>query len=55
MTDDSTGVTILPEGAYWDGEDMLHAKDGTLLPDGLYKDANGNVIIYEGNFNKMWQ
>ena len=42
---------ILPEGSYFDSDDMLRNKDGVLLPDGLYKNGE-NVILYEGIFNE---
>lgn len=43
----------LPEGAHWDG-DLLRGSDGEVLPDGLYVDAEGNHIMFEGNFESMF-
>ena len=37
---------------YEDGDGMFHYPDGTLVPDGVYRTANG-VILYEGNFATM--
>ena len=47
------GMYKMPAGAYWDADDMLHAANGDLLPDGLYVTDEGNVVMYEGNFLNM--
>lgn len=41
---------ILPDGSYYDTNDMLRNKDGILLPDGLYKSGD-DTILYEGIFS----
>ena len=28
---------------------MLHGPDGSLLPDGVYRDPDGGIFMYEGN------
>lgn len=43
----------MPDGAYFDDEGMLHAKDGEELPDGLYRTDSGELVSYEGNFLRM--
>ena len=40
----------MPDGAYWDGEEVLRAKDGTPMPDGCYMTSEGELVMYEGNF-----
>lgn len=42
----------LPEGYYWDDDDMLRTKEGAFIDDGCYLDENGCFIMYEGNFLK---
>lgn len=42
----------LQDGSYFDEEEMLHAPNGELLPDGLYEDSDGQRFMYEGNFAK---
>lgn len=37
----------LPEGAYYDNEGFMHAKDGSYLPDGEYTTHEGVVVRYE--------
>ena len=41
---------ILPDGSFFDDEEMLRNKEGVLLPDGIYKDGE-NILLYEGIFN----
>ncbi len=43
----------LPEGAYFDEDDILRNPKGEKLPDGLYKCEDGSLISYEGNFLNM--
>ncbi|MEF9925844.1 MAG: hypothetical protein RR323_06165 [Raoultibacter sp.] len=43
-------VEKLPDGYYWDDEEMLCDAAGKHLPDGLYSDEEGNLVMYEGNF-----
>ena len=39
----------LEPGSYFDDDEMLHAPDGSLLPDGVYHDPDGGIFMYEGN------
>ena len=49
-TKDLEGLAFsLEDGSYFDGDEMLHAPDGSLLPDGVYIRSNGEVFMYEGN------
>lgn len=41
---------VLPDGAYFDDDEMLHAPNGELLPDGVYETREGETFLYEGNF-----
>ena len=43
----------MPEGAYWDGDEMLQGPGGELLPDGCYMREDGSLLLYEGNFLNM--
>ena len=47
------GIIDLPEGAFFDKKDILRAADGQKLPDGLYRAEDGELILYEGNFENM--
>lgn len=40
----------LPDGAYFDDDEMLHYPNGELMPDGVYRTQDGEVFMYEGNF-----
>ncbi|MBX9035044.1 hypothetical protein [Gordonibacter massiliensis (ex Traore et al. 2017)] len=46
-------IEKLPDGFYWDDDEMLRDAEGNLMPDGVYSDKDGNVIMYEGNFLNM--
>ena len=46
-------IVDLPEGAYFGKDDILYTKDGEKLPDDLYQMPNGDVVLYEGNFENM--
>lgn len=46
-------ATVLPDGAYFDDDEMLRSKDGQLLPDDTYKMPDGSMLLYEGNFLNM--
>ena len=50
---DISGIVNLPEGAYFD-DGILYTKDGKKLPDDLYRTPNGEVILYEGDFDSMF-
>ena len=41
---------LLPENSYFDEEGMLRNEKGVLLPDGIYKNGD-EEILYEGIFN----
>lgn len=49
-----TEATKLEQGAYFDDEEMLHAPNGELLPDGVYETQDGSIIMYEGNFHRAF-
>lgn len=45
-------VKILPDGWYEDDEGLFRTADGGYIPDGVYKNSAGSVIMYEGIFEK---
>lgn len=44
-------LPMLPEGAYFDDEDMLRLADGRYLADGVYRTPGGGQLLYEGIFH----
>lgn len=46
-------IVDLPEGAYFGKDDILYTKDGEKLQNDLYRMPNGDVVLYEGNFESM--
>ncbi len=51
--DFQTDPMPMPEGAYFDDDEILRDKHGDKLPDGLYETADGGKILYEGNFDDL--
>lgn len=43
------GKYRLPDGSYFDENEILRAPGGDPMPDGMYVDGDGNVLMYEGD------
>lgn len=42
-------LPLVPIDSYADSDGVWHFSDGSNMPNGLYRNAEGGVIVYEGN------
>ena len=40
----------IPDDAYYDDDGLLHIASGEYIADGVYRDSNDNILMYEGIF-----